>query len=73
MVMLAALQRRRQFLEVDRAVAVLVELAKDIVGLREIGAAGAERALELVLGDLAVAIGIDLREQVFQRIRRAGG
>src|SRR5262245_62134152 len=45
-----------------------VELAKDVIGLREIGAAGAERILELALGDLAVAISVDLREQIFQRI-----
>ena len=45
---LAALQRRRQFLEADRAVAVLVELAEHAVGLREIGAAGAERLFEFL-------------------------
>ena len=64
---LAALQRRRQLLEADRAVAVLVELAEHAVGLREIGAAGAERLFEFRLGDLAVAVAIDLREQVLQR------
>ena len=68
---LAALQRRGHFVEADRAVAVLVELGKHIVGLREVGAAGAERAFKFVLGDLAVAVAVDLREQVLQRVRSA--
>jgi hypothetical protein len=38
-----ALQCRRQFAEADIAVAVGVELVEDAVGLRGIGAAGAER------------------------------
>ena len=46
MVTLAALQRGRQFVEADRTVAVLVELAEHLVGLREIGATGAERAFK---------------------------
>ena len=47
---LAALQRRRHLIEADRAVAVLVELAEHVVGLREVGAAGAERLFEFRLG-----------------------
>ena len=70
---LAALQRRRQFLEADRAVAVLVELAEHAVGLRQIGAAGAERLFEFRLADLAVAVAVDLREQILQRGRAALG
>src|SRR5689334_11844977 len=62
---LATLQRRRQFLEVDRAVTVLVELAEHAVGLRQVGATGAERLFEFRLADLAVAI--DLPEQILQR------
>ena len=70
MAALAALQRRRHLVEADRAVAIGVELAEHVVGLREVGAAGAERVFEFGLADLAVAIGIDLREQVLQRVRR---
>src|SRR6266850_7397386 len=65
--LLAALQRRRQFLEADRAVAVLVELAEHAVGLLEIGATGAERGFEFFLADLAVTVAVDLPEQVLQR------
>ena len=39
--------------------------------LSRIGAAGAKRGLEFRFGELAVAIAIDLREQVLQRIRAA--
>src|SRR6202022_345164 len=68
-----ALQRRRHFVEADRTVAVLAHLAEHVVGLRDIGAAGAERVLEFGFAELAVAVGIDLREQVFQRGGFAGG
>ena len=67
-----SLQRRRHFAEADRTVAVGVELVEDVVGLREVGAAGAERVFEFRFADLAVAIGVDLREQVLQRAGRAG-
>src|SRR4051812_27713255 len=73
MVLLAALQRRRQLLEADRAAAVLVELAEHAVGLRQIGAAGAERLFEFRFGDLAVAVAVDLREQILQRAGAALG
>ena len=65
-----ALQRLFHLIEADIAVAVLVELAEDIVGLSNIRSAGAERVLEFRLADLPVAIGIDLREQILQRIGR---
>jgi hypothetical protein len=61
------LQRRRQFAEADRAVAIGIEFVEDVVGLRGVGAAGAERVFEFRFADRAVAIGIDLREQVLQR------
>ena len=66
MVTLAArsLQRGGQFVEADRTVAVLVELAEDVIGLREVGPTGAKRAFKFRFADLAVAIGIELREQV---------
>ena len=64
-----ALQRRLQFAEADRAVAIGVELVEDVIGLREVGTAGAERVLEFGLADLSVAIGIDLGEQVLQGLR----
>src|SRR5262245_34151529 len=67
----SALQRGRQLVERHGAIAILVELAEDVIGLRSVGSAGAERILELVLGDLAVTVGIDLREQIFQRILAA--
>src|SRR5260370_33060423 len=68
----SALQRRRQFVEADRTVAVLVELAEDVVGLREVGSAGAKCIFEFRFTDLAVTVGIELREQVFQRVGLAG-
>src|SRR5882757_1001671 len=68
-----ALQSLGHFVEADRAVAVLVELGEYVVGRLEIGAAGAERVLEFGFGDLAVAIGVDLREQVLHRVGGAGG
>ncbi len=61
------------FIEADRAVAIGVELVEDVVGLGEVGAAGAKRVLEFRLADLAVAIGVDLREQILQRAGRVGG
>ena len=66
MVTLAArsLQRGRQFGEADRTIAVLVELAEDVIGLREVGSTGTKRTFEFRFADLAVAIGIELREQV---------
>src|SRR5258705_13936950 len=62
--MTPALQRRRHFVEADRAAAVLVQLRQDVVGLREVGAAGAERVSKFRYADLAVIISIELREQV---------
>src|SRR5262245_22083980 len=73
MMALAALQRRPQFLQAHRAVAVLVELAEYAVSLRQVGAAGAERVFEFRFGDLAVTVGVDLREQVLQRLGAALG
>src|SRR4029079_14813298 len=70
---LAPLQRRRQLLQADRAVAVLVELAEHAVGLRDIGATRAERLFEFRLGDLAVAVAVDLPEQILPRVRAARG
>ena len=67
------LQGRRQFVKADRPVTIGVELAENIIGLRNIGAAGAERALELGLADLTVAVAVDLREQILQRVRCAHG
>ena len=61
-----SLQRRRQFGQADRAVAIAVELAEHIVGLREVGAAGAECVFKFRFGDLAIAIAVDLREQILQ-------
>ena len=67
-----ALERRRHFAEIDRAVAIAIELVEDVVGLREVGPTGAEGVFEFRFGDLAIAIAIDLREQVLQRARLAG-
>src|SRR5258708_1268729 len=67
-----AFQRRRHLVEADRAVAILVELAEHVVGLREVGAAGAQRIFEFRLADLAITIGVELRKQVLQRIGPAG-
>ena len=64
-----ALQRLRHLIEADAAVGIRIELGEHVVGLREIGAAGAERVLEFGLGDLAVAVGVDLREQSFSASR----
>ena len=72
MVVTLALQRRHHFVEADRAVAILVHLAEDVVGLRGIGAAGVEAVFKFRLADLAVAIGIELREQILQGIGLAG-
>ena len=65
-------QRRRQFAEADRSVAVGIELAKHFIGLRDVGATGAKGVFKFRFGDLAVSIGVDLREQALQRARRAG-
>jgi hypothetical protein len=46
------LQRLRQFVKAHRAVAVGIELVEDVVGLREVGASGAERVFEFRFGDL---------------------
>src|SRR6266404_9965506 len=67
-----ALQRRRHFFEADRLAAILVQLAENVVGLREVGAAGAERASKFRFADLAGTVSIELREQVLQRVRLAG-
>ena len=67
-----ALQRRRHFIEADRAIAILVQLAEHVVGLRGVGAAGAEAVFKFRFGDLAVAIGIELREQILQGVGLAG-
>jgi hypothetical protein len=61
-----SLERRRQFAEADRTVAIGIQLIEDVVGLREVGSAGAKGVFEFRFGDLAVAIGIDLREQILQ-------
>ena len=61
------LQRLRHFIEAHLAITIGVELAEDVVGLREVGAAGAERIFKFRFGDLSVTIGVDLREQVLQR------
>src|SRR5882724_3687633 len=66
------LQRGLHFIQADAAVAILVELAEDIVGLSGVGSTGAERAFEFRLGDLPVTIGVDLREQILQRVGWAG-
>ncbi len=50
----------------------LVQLAEDVVGLREVGSAGAKGAFKFRFADLAVTISVELREQVFQRVRPAG-
>jgi hypothetical protein len=67
-----ALQRRRQLIRADRTVAIGIELAEYIVGRGSIGATGAKRVFEFGFADLAIAIGIDLREQVLQGGRPAG-
>src|SRR5436305_11770156 len=41
-----ALQRRRHFFEADRLAAILVQLAENVVGLREVGSAGANDAFK---------------------------
>src|SRR3984893_19483202 len=64
-----ALQRRLQFAEADRAVAIGIELVEDVIGLRQVGTAGAERVLEFALAQLSVAIAIDLGEQILQGLR----
>src|SRR6267142_2393434 len=66
------LQRRCHFVEADRTVAILVQLAEHVVGLRGVGAAGAEAVFKFRFADLAVAIGIELREQILQGIGLAG-
>ena len=62
----APLERRRQFAEADRTVAVGIQLVEDVVGLRDVGSTGTKGIFEFRFGDLAVAIGIDLREQILQ-------
>ena len=68
-VMLVArpLERRRQFAEADRAVAIGIQLVEDVISLRDVGSTGAEGIFEFRFGDLTVTVGIDLREQVLQR------
>ena len=66
-----ALQRRRHFFEADRLAAILVQLAENVVGLRDIAAAGAKRGFKFRFADLSVAIGVELREQMLQRVRAA--
>ena len=68
-VMLVArpLERRRQFAEADRAVAIGIQLVEDVISLRDVGSTGAEGIFEVRFGDLTVTVGIDLREQVLQR------
>ncbi len=61
-----SLQGGSQFGQADRAVAIAVELAEHIVGLREVGAACAECVFKFRFGNLAIAIAVDLREQVLQ-------
>ena len=68
-----ALQRGFHFIQADAAVAILVQLGEDIIGLRDIRSTRAERVLEFGLADLAVAIGIDLREQILQCVGRTSG
>ena len=60
------LERRRQFAEADRTVAIGIQFVEDVVGLREVGSPGPKGVFEFRFGNLAVAIGIDLREQVLQ-------
>ena len=67
-----ALQRRRQFVETDRTVAIAVQFAEDVIGRRGVGSTGAERIFKFRFGDRAIAIAIDLRKQVLQRGRAAG-
>src|SRR3954454_17139481 len=66
------LQRGEHFVEADRAVAILVHLAEDAVCLSGIGSAGAERVLEFRFAELAVAVGVDLSEQVLEKVGFAG-
>src|SRR5882724_8558315 len=66
-----ALQRRRHFVEADRLAAILVQLAENVVGLREVGSAGANDASKFRFADLAIMVRIHLREQVLQRVRTA--
>lgn len=65
-----ALQRRRHLVEAHRTVAVGIQFAEHVVGLRHIGAAGAERALEFGFADRAIAVAVNLREQILQRVGR---
>ena len=58
MAVATALQRRRHFVEADRPVAILVQLAEHGVGLRDIGAAGAKGVFEFRFADLAVVVGV---------------
>jgi hypothetical protein len=62
----SSLERRRQFAEADRTVAIGIQLFEDVVGLREVGSTSAKSVFEFRFGDLAVAVGIDLREQILQ-------
>ena len=62
----SSLERRRQFAEADPTVARGIQLVEDVVGLRDIGSTGAKGVFEFRFGDLAVAVGVDLREQVLQ-------
>ena len=60
-----ALQRRCHFVEADGFAAILVQLAEHVVGLRKVGSAGAKGVFKFRFADLAVAVGVELREQVF--------
>jgi hypothetical protein len=69
-VMMASLagpfERRRQFAEADRTVAIGIQFVEDVVGLRDIGSPRAKGVFEFRFGNLAVAIAVDLGEQVLQ-------
>jgi hypothetical protein len=59
-------QRGRQFADTDRAVTISVQLAENMIGLRNVGSTGAKRVFEFRFCDLAVTVAIDLREQALQ-------
>src|ERR687896_1714128 len=67
MMALVGPERRCQFLDADRAVAVLIEFSEHAIGLPNVGAARAKRLFEFRLADLAVTVAVDLPEQVLQR------
>ena len=72
MTLAGSLQRRGHFVKADFAIAIGVHLAEHIVRVRDIGSTGAERVFEFGFRDLAVAVGVEFGEQVFQRIGAAG-